>query len=53
MVPATAIEINVMTANVVLATDLSARSTMTRTTSPKNAAAASVSHIGKFGERQI
>ena len=42
-----------MTANAPLATDLSARSSVIRTMIPKNAAAASVSHIGKFGERQI
>jgi hypothetical protein len=42
-----------MNASMPLATDFSARNTMTSTRSAKNPAAASVSHIGKFGERQI
>jgi hypothetical protein len=36
-----------------LATDFSARNSVIKTMIPKNPAAASVSHIGKAGERQI
>ena len=50
---ATAIDSNVMTVSAPLATDFSARNSVISTMSPKNPAAASVSHIGKFGERQI
>lgn len=48
----TPIASSVMTASMPLATDFSARNTMMNTISPKNPAAASVSHIGKVGERQ-
>ena len=51
--PATPIESSVMTVSAPLATDFSARSSVIRTISPKNPAAASVSHIGKVGERQM
>src|SRR5215470_18910667 len=55
MVAATATPIasRVMTVSAPFATDFSARSSVIRTTSPKNAAAASVSHIGNAGERHI
>lgn len=43
---------SVITASAPLATERSARSTITRNTMVKNAAAASVSHIGKVGDRQ-
>src|SRR5689334_4438379 len=46
-------ESSVMTASAALATDWSLRSSMNKTMMPKNAAADSVSHIGKDGERQI
>lgn len=49
---ATATASNVVTASAPLATERSARSTMTRNTMAKNAAAASVSHIGRVGDRQ-
>jgi len=42
-----------MTVKAPFATDLSARNIVNRTMIPKNPAAASVSHIGKDGERQI
>jgi hypothetical protein len=51
-VTATPIASNVITVNAPLATDFSARSSVTRRTTAKNAAAASVSHIGKSGDRQ-
>jgi hypothetical protein len=41
-----------MTVNAPLATDFSARTSVNRTITPKNPAAANVSHIGKVGERQ-
>ncbi len=41
-----------MTASMPLATDFSARNTVMSTMIAKNPAAASVSHIGKVGERQ-
>ena len=50
---ATAIASSVMTVSAPLATDFSARNSVIRTMIPKNPAAASVSHIGKVGERQI
>ena len=55
MVAATAMPIasSVMTVSAPLATDFSARNSVIRTMIPKNPAAASVSHIGKAGERQI
>jgi len=55
MVAATATTIAsiVMTVSTPLATDFSARSSVIRTMIPKNPAAASVSHIGKVGVRQI
>lgn len=49
---ATATASNVITVNAPLATERSARKTMTRNTMAKNAAAASVSHIGNVGDRQ-
>src|SRR5665213_479963 len=54
MVAATAMPIasSVITVNAPLATDFSARNSVMRTMIPKNPAAASVSHIGKAGERQ-
>src|SRR6202011_3099269 len=53
-VAATAMPIasSVITVSAPLATDFSARNSVTRTTIPKNPAAASVSHIGKVGECQ-
>ena len=48
-----AIASSVMTVSAPLATDFSARNSVTRTMIPKNPAAASVSHIGKVGERQM
>ncbi len=55
MVAATATPIasSVMTVSAPLATDFSARNSVIRTMIPKNPAAASVSHIGNVGERQI
>ncbi len=55
MVAATATPIanSVMTVSAPFATDFSARNSVNRTIMPKNPAAASVSHIGKVGERQI
>ena len=50
---ATAIASRVTTVSAPLATDFSARNSVTRTMIPKNPAAASVSHIGNVGERQI
>ncbi len=49
----TPIASSVMTASMPLATDFSARTTMTSTMIPKNPAVASVSHIGKVGACQI
>ena len=43
----------VMTVSAPLATDFSARNSVMRTISPKNPAAANVSHIGNVGERQM
>jgi hypothetical protein len=43
----------VITVNAPLATDFSARKSVTRTMIPKNPAAAKVSHTGKAGECQI
>jgi hypothetical protein len=42
-----------ITASAPLATDFSARTSVKSATTPKNAAAAKVSQIGKAGERQI
>jgi len=55
MVAATAIPMasSVMTVSAPLATDFSARNSVIRRITPKNPAAASVSHIGKVGERQM
>ena len=55
MVAAAAVPIasSVMTASAPLATDFSARNSAIKTMIAKNAAAASVSHIGNAGERQI
>src|SRR4029077_131868 len=54
MVAATAIPTatSVITVSTPLATDLSARNSVTKTMIPKNPAAANVSHIGKAGVRQ-
>ena len=54
MVAATAMPTanSVITVSAPLATDFSARSSVMRATTPKNPAAANVSHIGKAGERQ-
>ena len=49
---ATAIASSVMTVKAPFATDFSARSNVSSTINPKKQAAASVSHIGKVGERQ-
>jgi hypothetical protein len=43
---------SVITVSAPLATEFSARNSVMRTMTPKNPAAASVSHIGKSGERQ-
>src|ERR1700722_9958650 len=55
MVAATAMPTasSVITVSAPLATDFSARNSVTSTMIPKNPAAASVSHIGNAGERQI
>ena len=50
---ATAIASKVMTVSAPLATDFSARNSVISTMIPKNPAAASVSHIGNVGERQM
>ena len=50
---ATLIASSVITVSAPLATDFSARNSVIRTMIPKNPAAASVSHIGNVGERQI
>jgi len=54
MVAATAMPTasRVMTVSAPLATDFSARNNVMSATIAKNPAAASVSHIGKVGERQ-
>ena len=55
MVAATAMPIasSVITVSAPLATDFSARSSVIKRTNAKNPAAASVSHIGKVGDRQM
>src|SRR5262249_34941908 len=55
MVAATAMPTasRVMTVSAPFATDFSARNSVIMTTIPKKAAAASVTHIGKAGERQM
>ena len=50
--PATPIANSVITVSAPLATDRSARNSVTSRTSAKNPAAANVSHIGKVAERQ-
>ena len=54
MVAATAMPTasSVITVSAPLATDFSARNSVMSTMTPKNPAAANVSHIGKVGERQ-
>jgi hypothetical protein len=52
-VTATPTASNVMIVSAPFATDFSARSKVIRAMTPKNPAAATVSHIGNAGERQI